>query len=90
MGQILADLKAIDKQQLVDHFNLSPSASYKAATLWEGETVCISKEAGTRILKKHQPILPRENDDSQLKSGTSEEEEAKLEHQLQIFREESR
>lgn len=31
-----------------------------------------------------------EDDDSELKSGTSEEEEAKLEHQLQIFREESR
>lgn len=31
--QILVDLKAIDKQQLVDHFNLWPLASYKAATL---------------------------------------------------------
>lgn len=35
-------------------------------------------------------LLRGENDDSELKSGTSEEEEAKLEHQLQIIREESR
>lgn len=45
--QILVVLKAIDNQQLVDHFNLWPLASYKAATLWQGETVCISREEGT-------------------------------------------
>lgn len=55
--QILVVLKAIDNQQLVDHFNLWPLASYKAATLWQGETVCISREEGTRILEKHRPIL---------------------------------
>ena len=31
-----------------------------------------------------------EDDDSELKSGTSEEEEAKLEHHFQVFSEESR
>ena len=32
----------------------------------------------------------QEDDESELGSDTSEEEEAELEHQLQIFREESR
>lgn len=35
-------------------------------------------------------LLWEENDDSELESGTSEEEEAELEHQLGIFGEESR
>ncbi|XP_067030605.1 uncharacterized protein [Acropora muricata] len=34
-------------------------------------------------------LLWEENDDSELESGTSEEEEAELEHQLGIFGEES-
>ena len=35
-------------------------------------------------------LLWEENDGSELESGTSEEEEAELEHQLRIFNEESR
>ena len=35
-------------------------------------------------------LLGEKNDDSELESGTSEEEEAELEHQLRIFDEESR
>ncbi|XP_044164857.1 uncharacterized protein LOC122947425 [Acropora millepora] len=35
-------------------------------------------------------LLWEENDDSELESGTSEEEEAELEHQLRSFNEESR
>ena len=35
-------------------------------------------------------LLWENNDDSELESGTSEEEEAELEHQLRIFDEESR
>ena len=35
-------------------------------------------------------LLWEENDDSELESGTGEEEEAELEHQLGIFGEESR
>ena len=35
-------------------------------------------------------LLWEENDDSELESGTSEEEEGELEHQLRIFDEESR
>ena len=34
-------------------------------------------------------LLWEENDDSELESGTSEEEEAELEHQLRTFNEES-
>ncbi|XP_074608620.1 uncharacterized protein LOC141863084 isoform X2 [Acropora palmata] len=34
-------------------------------------------------------LLWEENDDSELESGTGEEEEAELEHQLRIFNEES-
>ena len=35
-------------------------------------------------------LLWEEDDDSEMESGTSEEEEAELEHQLGIFGEESR
>jgi len=35
-------------------------------------------------------LLWEENDDSELESGTGEEEEAELEHQLRIFGDESR
>ena len=35
-------------------------------------------------------LLWEENDDSEVESGTCEEEEAELEHQLRIFNEESR
>ena len=35
-------------------------------------------------------LLWEESDDSELESGTGEEEEAELEHQLRIFNEESR
>ena len=35
-------------------------------------------------------LLWEENDDSELESGTGEEEEAELEHQLRILNEESR
>lgn len=49
---------------------------------WERATYYSAEEASI--------LLWGENDDGELKSGTSEEEEAKLEHQLQIFREESR
>ena len=49
---------------------------------WRRET-CYSGEEATMLLWG-------EHNNSELHSGTSEEEEAQLEHQLQIFSEESR
>ena len=76
------------------NFNLIPFviallAAFKFRIFCEA-TMVMHRRATLYSADKVSRLLYEEDDDSEMESGTSKEEEAKLEHQLGIFGEESR
>ena len=55
-SRTLNDLKALRREEVAAHFNVWLLAGYLPAPLRCGETVLITKEAGTQSPEKHRPI----------------------------------